>query len=124
MTWVRAADSAAQQTDGIETLIWSLPCPSESLCDAHPEADDGRLVQHFAQAYAGGAKDAGHEVHLIRLAELDFPLIYNKQERDSGKTPQVLERAQDSIACVDPLVIFYPLRLDSMPALLKGSLEQ
>lgn len=95
-----------------------------AVIDAHPDDDDGRLVHRLAQAYAGGAKDAGHEVHLIRLAALEFPLVHSKQEWDSGKIPSALEPAQDSIAWADHLVILYPLWLGSMPALLKGFLEQ
>ncbi|HLW74699.1 MAG TPA: NAD(P)H-dependent oxidoreductase [Gammaproteobacteria bacterium] len=95
-----------------------------AIIDAHPDPDAGRLVHALSEAYFQGAKEAGHEVHLIHLAKLDFPLIHSKEEWDSGKIPEVLEKAQDSIAWADHLVILYPLWLGSMPALLKGFLEQ
>ncbi|HSN17422.1 MAG TPA: NAD(P)H-dependent oxidoreductase [Gammaproteobacteria bacterium] len=95
-----------------------------AIIDSHPDQDAGRLGHDLANAYADGAREAGHEVHLIRLADLDFPLIRSKQQWDSGKIPPALEQAQDSIAWADHLVILYPLWLGSMPALLKAFLEQ
>ena len=95
-----------------------------AIFDAHPDPDAGRLVHALSEAYYDGAKEAGHEVHLLHLAKLDFPLIHSKEEWDSGKIPEALEKAQDSIAWAEHLVILYPLWLGSMPALLKGFLEQ
>lgn len=95
-----------------------------AVIDAHPDPDTARLTHALAGAYADGAKESGHAVHVLRLAELQFPLLTSKRQWDSGKIPQVLERAQDSLAWADHLVIVYPLWLGSMPALLKGFLEQ
>lgn len=95
-----------------------------AVIDAHPDPEPGRLVHALAEAYAAAAKEAGHEVHLIRLADLEFPLVRSQEQWNSGKIPQALERAQDSIAWAEHLVILYPLWLGSMPALLKGFLEQ
>lgn len=95
-----------------------------AVIDAHPDPAPGRLVHALAQAYGEGAKEAGHQVHLISLANLEFPLIVSQEQWQSGKIPQSLERAQDSIAWAEHLVILYPLWLGSMPALLKGFLEQ
>jgi len=95
-----------------------------AIIEGHPDLDAGRFNHVLAEAYAEGAKSAGHEVHRVILAQLDFPLIRSKAEWDSGKIPSVLEKAQDSIAWADHLVFVYPLWLGSMPALLKGFLEQ
>jgi putative NADPH-quinone reductase len=95
-----------------------------AVIDAHPDPDAGRFNHALAQAYADGARETGHEVHIIKLGELEFPLIRSKAEWESGKIPPALEQAQDSIAWADHLVFFYPLWLGSMPALLKGFLEQ
>ncbi|MGE5624933.1 MAG: NAD(P)H-dependent oxidoreductase [Bacillota bacterium] len=95
-----------------------------TIIDAHPDKDPKHLIHSLAEAYADGAKQAGHEVHVVNLGELDFPLIHSKEEWDASKVPEVLEPAQDAIAWADHLVILYPLWLGSMPALLKGFLEQ
>ena len=95
-----------------------------AIIEGHPDPDPRRLNRALADAYAEGATAAGHEVHRVRLGELDFPLIHGKEQWESGKIPPVLEQAQDSIAWAEHLVILYPLWLGSMPALLKGFLEQ
>lgn len=95
-----------------------------AVIDAHPDPDAGRFIHALAEAYADGAREAGYEVHIIKLGDLEFPLIRSKAEWESGKIPPALELAQDSIAWADHLVFFYPLWLGSMPALLKGFLEQ
>ena len=95
-----------------------------AIIDAHPDPDAGRFLHALSAAYFEGAKEAGHEVRLVHLAKLDFPLIRSKEQWDSGRIPEVLEHAQDSIAWADHLVVLYPLWLGSMPALLKGFLEQ
>lgn len=95
-----------------------------AIIEGHPDPDPRRFNRALADAYAEGAKEAGHEVHRVRLGELDFPLIRTKEQWDAGKIPSVLEQAQDSVAWAEHLVILYPLWLGSMPALLKGFLEQ
>lgn len=95
-----------------------------AIIEGHPDPDPHRFNRALADAYAEGAQEAGHEVHRVRLGEIDFPLIHSKAEWDSGKIPPALEQAQDSIAWAEHLVILYPLWLGSMPALLKGFLEQ
>lgn len=95
-----------------------------AIIEGHPDPDNRRFGHVLADAYAEGARDGGHEVHRVRLGEIDFPLIHTKDEWDSGKIPPALEKAQDSIAWADHLVILYPLWLGSMPALLKAFLEQ
>ncbi len=95
-----------------------------AIIEGHPDPDPRRFNRALADAYAEGAQAAGHEVHRVRLGELDFPLIRSKEQWDAGKIPPVLEQAQDSIAWAEHLVILYPLWLGSMPALLKGFLEQ
>ncbi|MCR5867491.1 NAD(P)H-dependent oxidoreductase [Aquincola sp. J276] len=93
------------------------------LLQGHPDP-----APHFghalADAYADGAADAGHEVRRLTLATLDFPLLRRKAEWDSGPVPPALLPAQADIAWAQHLVIFFPLWLGGMPALLKGFLEQ
>lgn len=93
------------------------------LLQGHP--DPAPHYGHaLADAYAAGAVQAGHEVRRLALATLDFPLLRSKAEWDNGPVPPNLLPAQADIAWAQHLVIFFPLWLGGMPALLKGFLEQ
>jgi putative NADPH-quinone reductase len=94
------------------------------LIQGHPDADAHHLCHALAASYAGGAQEAGHAVRWVRLAELDFPLLRSQQEWEHGALPAGLQSAQDDIRWADHIVLFFPLWLGDMPALLKGFLEQ
>ena len=57
-------------------------------------------------------------------AQLDFPLLRSQKEWEHGALPQALQKAQDDIAWAQHLLLFFPLWMGDMPALLKGFLEQ
>lgn len=94
------------------------------LIDGHPDPASSHLVHALADAYAQGASQAGHKVRRVRVAQLDFPLLRSQQEWEHGQLPAALEQAQMDIAWAQHLVLFFPLWLGDMPALLKGFLEQ
>ncbi len=94
------------------------------LIQAHPDADGGHLCHALAQAYADGAREAGHEVRVIDVGRLDFPLLRSQKDWLEGEVPASLRPAQDDIRWAQHLVFFFPLWLGDMPALLKGFLEQ
>ncbi|MEJ7931435.1 NAD(P)H-dependent oxidoreductase [Ramlibacter sp. AN1015] len=94
------------------------------LIQGHPDPDPKRFAQGLAQAYADGARDAGHELRWCRLAELEFPLLRSQSEWEQGELPPGLRQSQQDIAWAEHIVIFFPLWLGDMPALLKGFLEQ
>ena len=94
------------------------------LIQGHPDALVPHLCHALAGAYAAGAHEAGHEVRTINVAELDFPLLRSQFAWEEGQLPMVLHPAQDSIRWAQHLVLFFPLWLGDMPALLKGFLEQ
>jgi putative NADPH-quinone reductase len=95
-----------------------------ALIQAHPDAAGGHLCHALAQAYADGAHEAGHELRVIDVARLDFPLLRTQQDWLHGAVPATLKPAQDDIRWADHLVFFFPLWLGDMPALLKAFLEQ
>jgi putative NADPH-quinone reductase len=94
------------------------------IIEGHPDPRPERLCHALAEAYAAGAAEAGHEVVRIRVAQLDFTLLRSKNEFDHGTVPAALKVGQQAIGAADHLVIVYPLWLGTMPALLKGFLEQ
>lgn len=90
----------------------------------HPDPRGGHFASALTEAYSTGAREAGHQLTVITVAKLDFPLLRTKTDFNEGPVPPVLREAQTAIGQADHLVILYPLWLGSMPALLKGFLEQ
>jgi putative NADPH-quinone reductase len=87
-----------------------------TILQGHPDARGNHFGHALAAAYAHSAKAAGHEVTVIEVAQLDFPLLRNKEDWESGTLPQTLRQAQQAIGWAEHLVILYPL--------LKAFLEQ
>jgi putative NADPH-quinone reductase len=94
------------------------------IVQGHPTGDGHHFCHALAEAYAQGSRNGGHEVRLIPVAELDFPLLRSKDDWENGSPPSAIAQAQQSLAWADHLVIIYPLWLGDVPALLKGFLEQ
>lgn len=92
------------------------------VVDGHPDPDPARFVHALAAAYMKGA--AGHETRMLRLADLDFPLLRRASDWTEGAPPAAIAAAQMDVLWADHLVILYPLWLGDVPALLKGFLEQ
>jgi putative NADPH-quinone reductase len=94
------------------------------VVQGHPDLSTPHLLHALADAYVDAARAAGHEVRVVRVAEIDFPLLRSQQEWEHGELPPQLRGAQESIGWAQHLVFFFPLWLGDMPALLKGFLEQ
>ncbi len=94
------------------------------IIDGHPDPDAHRYVHALVDAYESGARAAGHEVTVLRVASLDFPFLRSKADFYGGTIPHAVRDAQQAIIRCDHLVIVYPLWIGDMPALLKGFLEQ
>ena len=92
------------------------------IIDGHPDPSRERFVHALADAYARGA--SGHQVRRLKLSELDIPFLRSAAEWMTGEPPVAMVAAQTDIAWADHLVIFYPLWLGDVPALLKAFLEQ
>lgn len=94
------------------------------VIQGHPDVTEAHLGHDLAHAYAGAATAAGHQVRTVTPAQLDFPLLRSQHEWEHGPLPSGLQKAQDDIAWSQHIVLFFPLWLGDMPALLKGFLEQ
>lgn len=95
-----------------------------TVVQGHPDESDQRFCRALAEAYAGAAEAAGHEVRRIDIAALDFPVLRSRAEYETGIVAADITAAQETIGWADHLVIVYPLWLGTMPALLKAFLEQ
>ena len=95
-----------------------------AIINGHPDPIKGHLSAALAEAYGAGAAEAGHEVRRIDVADLDFPLLRTATDFETGTPVAAIAEAQETIREADHLLIVYPLWLGTMPALLKGFLEQ
>lgn len=94
------------------------------LIQGHPDASTRHLCHVLAAAYASGAQEGGHVVRSLIVAELDFALLRSQKAWEDSELPAGLQQAQDDIRWAQHIVLFFPLWLGDMPALLKGFLEQ
>lgn len=94
------------------------------IIDGHPDPDPARFNHDLVAAYEAGAREAGHEVRTIALSALEFPLLRSKTAWETTPVPEALRPSQEALAWAGHIVIFFPLWLGGMPALLKGYLEQ
>jgi putative NADPH-quinone reductase len=94
------------------------------IIDGHPDPYGRRLCHRLAEAYASGAANSGHEIRRIDIRSLEYPLLRTRENFDHSTPPKNIAAAQVSIMWANHIVIIYPLWLGTMPALLKGLLEQ
>jgi putative NADPH-quinone reductase len=94
------------------------------ILQGHPDAQTRHFGHALADEYAKGGQDGGYDVRRIEVARIEFPLLRTREDFEKGTPPDSIKQAQDLIRWADHLAIFYPLWLGSMPALLKGFLEQ
>lgn len=96
------------------------------LIQGHPDPSPAHFGRALCDAYAEAALAAGHELRRVDLASLDVPLLRGRQEWESGAgaAPAPLQPAQEAIGWCSHAVLFFPLWLGDMPALVKAFLEQ
>jgi putative NADPH-quinone reductase len=95
-----------------------------ALIQGHPDPAGGHFGHALADAYERAATEAGHEVRIITVARLELPLLRNAREWEWKPVPEPIAEAQRAIAWAEHVVIFFPLWLGDMPAVLKGFFEQ
>jgi putative NADPH-quinone reductase len=94
------------------------------VVNGHPDAGKGHFCDALVAAYLNGARSAGHDVDVLNVAELKFPLLASKATWDATEPCADIAAAQLCMTRADHIVMLYPLWLGDMPALLKGFLEQ
>lgn len=95
-----------------------------AIIQGHPHANHGHYGDALAKAYEEGAAAGGHEVRWLTVAQMNFPLLQSMEEWQKAKPNEDIQAAQETVKWAEHLVILYPLWLGSMPAMLKGFLEQ
>lgn len=94
-----------------------------TVLDGHPGA--ASLSRHFTETYARAARDAGHDVRLVHLSDLDFDIDYGDGGFASWKPlePQIAH-VLDSLEWSDHVVLSAPIWWGGLPAKLKGLLDR
>ena len=95
-----------------------------TIIQGHPTSGPRHFCHVLADTYAQGAAEGRHEVRVVPVADLDFPLLRSKDDWEGALPPPAIAEAQQALAWAEHLVIIYPLWLGGMPALLKGFMEQ
>lgn len=88
----------------------------------HPDRDS--LCGALAQRYATAAENAGHQVRLIALGDLQFDPVLRHGYRQIQPLEADLQDAAEAIEACDHLVLVYPTWWGAMPALLKGFFDR
>jgi putative NADPH-quinone reductase len=94
-----------------------------AIIQGHPDPAGHHLLHALADAYAGGATAAGHEVRRIEVAGLDFPLLRTQVDFESGALPPTLAQSREDMRWAEHWVFLFPLWHGTLPALFKGFLE-
>jgi putative NADPH-quinone reductase len=94
------------------------------IIDGHPDPTGAHFVHELADLYRQGAREGGKDVRMIRVGALRFPLLRNANAYLKGKVPPSILAAQKAITWADHVVVLYPMWFGTMPAKLKGFLEQ
>ena len=78
----------------------------------------------LADSYIAAAKDASHDVRVMRLGDLRFdPVLREGYQQVQALEPDLLQ-AQANIHWAEHLVLVYPIWWGGIPALLKGFFDR
>lgn len=88
----------------------------------HPSTDSFRGA--LAGAYVEAAKNAGHDVRLLRLYGLQFdPVLHDGYNQVQLLEPDLVQ-AQADITWTEHLAFVYPIWWGGIPALMKGFFDR
>lgn len=93
------------------------------ILQGHPDPEGGHFCHALAQAYAKGATEDGHEIQVVSIATLAFPLLRSRKDQ-RGEVPAAIAAAQAALTRADHVVLIYPVWNGGAPALVKGFFEQ
>jgi len=95
-----------------------------AIIQGHPDGASAHYGHALAAAYEDSATAAGHETRRLDVAQMQIAPLLSKAEWENAVPSAAVLEAQRVIEWAEHLVIFYPLWLGAMPALLKAFFEQ
>lgn len=93
------------------------------ILNGHP--GENSLSRQFAETYATAAKDAGHDVRVSHLADLDFDDDFGQGNYENYKPLEPdLQKVLSDLEWSDHLVVSAPMWWGGLPARLKGLIDR
>ncbi|MEM1198291.1 MAG: NAD(P)H-dependent oxidoreductase [Pseudomonadota bacterium] len=93
------------------------------VLNGHPA--ESSLNRTLAEAYAASARQAGHEVRLTHLSDLEFDLDFEFGGYDNFKPLEAeLQQVLDDLEWSEHLVLTTPMWWGGLPAKLKGLFDR
>lgn len=89
---------------------------------ANPDKDS--LSTALAEAYADGARKAGHEVRLTQISDMQFDPILHKGYKVIQPYEPDIVKFQDDVRWSETFVTFFPIWWSDVPASLKGLVDR
>jgi len=65
-----------------------------AVIQGHPDPQGRHYCHALAEAYATGAREAGHAVEMIDIAHLEFPFLRSRDDVEHGSVPDAIREAQ------------------------------
>ncbi|MBW8882941.1 MAG: NAD(P)H-dependent oxidoreductase, partial [Asticcacaulis sp.] len=94
------------------------------IVNGNPARQRESFSEALAHAYREAAETAGHEVRMVKLADLNFdPILHEGYHGHQAPEPDLAD-VQQSILWAQHLVFVYPMWQFGIPALLKGFCER
>lgn len=93
------------------------------IVQGHPHDNPSHFCRALGSAYQESAEAAGHGVDMVDLGKMDIPFLRDPKDFPKPPARQFIE-AQKKVKSADHIVVFYPLWLGTMPALVKAFFEQ
>ena len=95
-----------------------------AIIQGHPDPSGRHYCHALEEEYAAGAREAGHQIEIIPVAQLEFPFLRSRADLEQGPVPAPIVEAQQILLRSDHVVMIFPVWNGAMPALLKAFLEQ
>lgn len=87
-------------------------------------SDNESFAAKAAESYAEGARAAGHDVRVTRLADMKFdPILHKGYKVIQAYEPDIV-KFQEDVKWSEHYVTFFPIWWSDVPALLKGLVDR
>jgi NAD(P)H dehydrogenase (quinone) len=112
------------QTESQKNMFYEAMTKRILIILGHPAHERRSFCEALAASYQEGAQESGHEVKLIKVAQLHFdPILHEGYQGNQSPEPDIAA-AQEKVRWAEHLVIVYPMWVYMIPALLKGFFER
>ncbi len=95
-----------------------------TIIQGHPDASRPHFCHGLVEAYREGAESMGHEVRIMDVGSISFPILRDPEAYYHQPVPDALGTVQETVQWANHIVIVFPLWMGTTPALLKGFFEQ